>query len=1069
MQRKPVSDIKNIWFNSEQVDDLDLTQEQEYNDTINSSIIGNHIGQGALVESLNQNVIFDSAIYSGLLDGTDVLPQNQPSDSNFGNQLEIELSASKAAGKRGVKVCVIGLDFEGNLQYERFVFKKNEKIIGKRHFTQILLLLFNDLIGPANQSFNLGGRVLIKEASPLSLSRDAIMTSQDVQPNVFFRDFFVTTSFDLNTLLKSALPTYNVDNLNINMYEAGSKILLKDDVTSHIGQKFLAQTNNIQKVTLLLSVQNSDPNNPTDLQWAGDLVISIYPLQTTIDCPTDIAPNLQIDFSPSNIPIAQLSYNYASLLDAGIILDSVAQPVDFIFSNTPTAFGSAIVPNAYYAITIKRSGTANKCDILIANGANYTPDSRVTLFSGNVWTDLPEEDLWFQVWTDSAKISSGQAYENGNGIIIEKTTVNDSGVTVDYTYDHVSFVGNDVFTGVVSSVNKSSAPVQDQRTGVGVNSRQQFVPGLSLLKAQDLANLEAAGDPFTVGLISDKNVKVFDSLNTQIAASLHSYSMVDNELLINVITDINDPRYDGYVVYLKSHLLNGNLVGAKIFPNASDTSKFYRVAGAEVCSMLHGDVNGDGVVDERDLTALNSLIGFNYNSAPPVNSSITTDNVTTTFTNGYSTLTNIFSNASSVSFQVVNKSTNAVLVADTDGVLVVNPNDGFSAYFSSANVVFNAISGLDGYSLVILGGAQPNIGGFNIAGIDTLSDVITIKKIALSSETLLQAMRADLNADALISGSDGYILSNYINRIHLDPGYVYPGPGSNPYPNIGKPFDVIRIKLEQYIDRYDEYTANLANRNSAVHPEQDIFLNDSFFASHNFLSSPVSILINKKFIWDEIFVSVNGKARLVPAVFSSQSGFESPKCDPPNNCNSYPVNTEFDPGRIDLFIPNNAILGEGGELVRPDGKFYKVDFEVGTLVLEMPESLVGTEKTIDILSNFVYDYNNTGMTISGFPAMRFADCSFVQNDAMQKDQLRFSVSLQSFHPNTVSFDVNSLKLGVYIDYSTGLLTVNFKNLQGGTFAANTKIQVSVYMKKAGFNNRELFVDATKLTTMLNLI
>ena len=103
-KRNPVSGIKNIWFDSQQVDNTDLTLEQNFNDTIESSTISNHIGTGILPEVLVQNILFDSDLASGFLDGTVVETQNQPADNNFGNQLEITLSNSLARGRKAVKI-----------------------------------------------------------------------------------------------------------------------------------------------------------------------------------------------------------------------------------------------------------------------------------------------------------------------------------------------------------------------------------------------------------------------------------------------------------------------------------------------------------------------------------------------------------------------------------------------------------------------------------------------------------------------------------------------------------------------------------------------------------------------------------------------------------------------------------------------------------------------------------------------------------------------------------------------------------------------------------------------------
>ena len=260
------------------------------------------------------------------------------------------------------------------------------------------------------------------------------MVAQDVQPNLFFRDFFIDSPQSLQAFLQSALPIYDVTTLNIFTTPADEIVLANGDVTTQIGEKFLAATNNIQKVTFLLSVRNLTVGQSSDLTWNGDLVASIYPLQSGVTCPTDIAPNTPIDFSPSNIPLAQISFNYTSLQTAGIVLDSVPQPVDFIFSNGPIASGTQLTPGAYYAVTLKRSGSANKCDILVAAGSALIPNSRLTTFTGSLWVDIPSEQLWFRVWTDAAKISDGQAYDSGHGIAITKTILDPlAQVTVDFS------------------------------------------------------------------------------------------------------------------------------------------------------------------------------------------------------------------------------------------------------------------------------------------------------------------------------------------------------------------------------------------------------------------------------------------------------------------------------------------------------------------------------------------------------------------------------------------------------------------------------------------------------------
>ena len=1087
-KRAPVSAIKPIWIDAMQVDETDLSTEQTANDIITSSIINNHIGDGVLLEELVDNVLFDSASAVGFLDGLAIATQHQPSDNNLGNQLSISLTQSKASGHRQVKLCILGLDFQSNLQYETFYFKTNEIQVSRHHFTKILAILFNDFVGDPSLSFNLGGRLVISEANPMTLSRDTVMISQDQQPNLFFRDFFLDTSvgsLSVEEMLQAALPLYNISTLNILTTTQDNLPLISGDVTTQIGQKFQATTNNIQKVSLLLSVRNTAAGQQSNLVWTGDIIVSIYPLQTSIDCPTDFLPNLPIEFSPSNIPLAQISFNYSSLLATGILLDSVPQPVDFVFSNSPIANGNLMTPGQYYAVTIKRSGSANQCDILIGAGQDLLSNSRVTTFTGSLWVDITNEDLWFRVWTDAAKVSDGQAYDQGHGVIIPKTTTDlTTQSDIDNIFGAQQFVGGDIFRAVLAAVTQDSTPVPDQRTGNEVDSRQQYIPQVTLMNTIDITNLENTSEPLILGSISDRNVKFFDPSQSVINAPLYSATLAEDEIIIKIVDDPTDSvRFNTSVTGLATNLLNGDLTSALIIPDTSNPNTYYRVAGARLCSMILGDVDGNGIIDANDLNLLNTFLGFNMNVGLPTHTSITTDGYTTTFTNGYVTLTQPFANLFNISFQLVDPNTSTVVASGTDGVLVANPNNPTLAQFTSATVAFNVVIGLSSYKLVILssGASESDLGGWNIVGIDSVADVLTIQKVYLTGDSIEQMLRADIDGDFVITPSDGYLLNSYIERYPnpIVPPTTYPAPATNPYTKIGTRFNVVRLRLEKFVDRNDDYDSNPVTRNLSVHPEQDIFLGDGYFASHDFYHSPVQMSFTKQLTWDTSLVVASAHSKLVPSVFTSENGFIKNDCTIDGiQCNVYPVVQPFDPGRVDFFVPNNLIIGDGGELQRPDGDFYKVDFEVGTIVLEIPDGLFGSEKTIDIMTDFIVDYTGNGATRLGFPSMRFADCSFVGANALANDQLRFSVSVQSFSPNTNGLSSDGYygaivdgKMGISMDFDTGLLTLNFTNLYQDQIlqTLSTKVQVNVFLKKGGFNNQTLFVDSSKVQNMLSLI
>lgn len=1081
--RNAITAPQNIFFNTQNVDDTDLALEQNFNSTIQSGIIANNIGYGVIPGSLLPNILFDSSLSATFLDGVAVLPQSQPSDPNLGNQLAITLTGSAVGGKRTVKVCVIGLDFQSNLQYETFVFRTNETQVSYKHFTSILTLLFNDLQGDPTYSLNLGGTLVIQEASSMMLSRDPEMVAQGVQPNLFFRDFFVertsNPSFDVAWLQsQNPLLAYDISSLNIQTTELGQQILYANDVTTQIGEKFLALTNNIQKVTLLLSVQNTAYGQSSNLVWTGDLICSIYPLQSSVECPTDIAPTTPIYFSPSNIPIAQISFDYDSLAAIGYKLDSVPQPIDFVFSNNQISTGNYLTPGSYYAVTLKRAGADNTCDILLATGSPTTPNSLLTVFTGDIWTDLPDQQLWFQVWTDSAKVSDGQAYENGHGVAIPKTNTDPTtNATVDYVLDDIQFTGNEVFEAVLSAITVASDPIPDQRTGEPVDSRQQFEPQVQLLNPLDIANLEKASEPLLLGAIQDKNIKSLNVGSTTTNANLYGATMVGDELLIPVVIDgyyldntTPNPRFDQSVIDLQSDLLNGYFNEAMITVNANS----YRVADARICTYIMGDVDGNGIVDENDLAILESYIGYNMNVGLPLTTVASTTGTSppvVSVSNGYTAYTSPFIQETGVTYSLIDVYGNSVLIGNTssyvatDGVLTPDPTDIRLATFGSASGMFDTLlPPVGGYRVFINSPTiQQNYGAFNVIG--NTDGYFTLQKVYLTGDVMGQLLRSDIDGDGYITFNDGYLLDTYLSSRH------------SPNSIIGTPFSVIRLRVESFIDRNDDYSYDPAARATTLHIAPDIFEDGyTYLGQHNFVASPAPISFTQELTWDASLVVSNSNPKQVPSVFTSETGAVSNSCGVPGiTCESYEDPPAFDKGRVDVFVPDNLIIGDG-DLVRPNGQFYKVDFEVGTVVLEIPAGLDGYEHTIDLLHDFVAEYvDGSGMTRLGFPAMRFSDCSVVSSNAIANNQVRFSVSVQSFSPNTFGASPGGLgdivdgKMGVSIDNTTGLLTLNFTNLYQDIVlrTLNTKVQINAFLKRGGFNNRPLFVSSDQVQSMLS--
>lgn len=289
----------------------------------------------------------------------------------------------------------------------------------------------------------------------------------------------------------------------------------------------------------------------------------------------------------------------------------------------------------------------------------------------------------------------------------------------------------------MSAVITESDSIPDQRTGDPVNSQQQFTPSVTLLNSLEVANLVTTNDVFSLGSIADKNKKFLDLSNIDIFSNLYSFTTSDNQMVIKIITDPSDGyRYDTSVNALASYLLTGDFTKAKIYPNANNTSIYYRISDAKLCEMLYGDVNGDGIIDSTDLDLLYSYLNFNMNSSPPLVTSITDNGTTAVVENGYETLNSEFVSQTGLNFRVINKTTNIIVATGSDGILVANPSDRRLANFASIAVNFSAITGLSDNYLVVYSVNEGNNGKFVITELDTTTDALTIQKILLDSRNI---------------------------------------------------------------------------------------------------------------------------------------------------------------------------------------------------------------------------------------------------------------------------------------------------------------------------------------------
>lgn len=1070
-KRAQVSSEQNIWFDSQQVNDQDLTLEQQYNSTVTSAIISNNIGSGVIPDYLVKNILWDSSNVTGTLDGKNLQPTKQPSDSTYGNQLELNLTQSIVCGRKAIKVIIWGINFNDDLIFETFKFNKNESQISRNHFKSIITILINDF-SSASLSLNLkgaNGRLVISEAKPFAISRQALSASQNTAPNILFRDFFAETG-SFTDLLNTSLAGYSWQPL-VNVDDTSNFKRLVD-TTTQVGQKFLIPTNNIQKISTLLSLSDAGA-------WSGDLVFSLYKLQTTISNPSDFIPSQAIDFAPDPSPIAQITFNQATLLSAGYVLDTTPQPVDFIFSNNNVK----ITPNEYYSFTIKRAGDLSVLNYIQITSSvdNIIENSKLTTFNGQYWVDSSSENLWYEVYSDAIKVVDGQLYDNGNGAKLDKVYYDlNTASNKDNIVENVSFSNNQVYTAIASAVIQKDTLVQDNRTGQMVYSKQQHVPQIDLFIESEASAIKNTTEPVILGKVVDSNAKYISTSEGTFTTKLTT-TLFGNCLYFykDYANGLSDTSFDA----LKSRIVSNNIRNSLC--NVSGNTNNYRIANAEIITTVLGDVNGDGIIDENDITELDTFKDFDLNFVPPLDSTFVYDSGLyphippqqhVVVNNGYSANVSFVADTGT-SFLLTLKSNNLRVNLNTglNGVLSNISSDGQTANFYAPNEYFFSLSGdidaTDCY-LCITSGPVQNQGKFIISKVinDGYGQTVEIRKVILNEEKYLKIIRSDVNLDRLISSTDSNLLSNWIDREPSTINATTIPCGSF----IGKHIEIIKLTLENLTDRNDDYSST---RSPAIHQTPDILLSSSGSLYNLDLSiSPIDVTISSKISWNDYDIEVNPDTNFTTATFTSIKS--NSLCDVSNitsiadycSINKPVVNNYI----TDYFVPSNLILGDQGQIKKENGEFYKVDFEIANITFELPSSTDGYEKAINVFAGFVAEnIECSGTTTLGFNALKFADGTFVDTLALSRDQVRFSVAVQSYYPVKLQNNNDPLKepkVGVAFDNTTGVLKLNFKDLESNNTAVTlmTKVTAIVFLKKAGFNNQSLVVDNSKMANILGL-
>lgn len=625
----PVNLQKNNWYDGQQVTYEDLVDEQNRNVGIDAANENNFFASGILDEYPSSPIILNTnnlnAEQQALLDAYGFDGQNvyigsglaTLSDSTKGVLLAVSITNARLDGAAETKVSIIGDTFGGNLVHDDLIFEQNGIQITRNRYTNIRGILFNNFAGnllgsykfaAEEDGYNLIGSCIIREAKSMEVSPDPIMFAQNAQPNIFWDDFKPASATDtITTMLANTIgPDKSIVDMNIGLSSVAQRELSYNDVTTRIGQKFLANGNNIQKISVLLSVKYNSAVPAADAyNWTGDIVLTLHELQTEVECPVIPTPDNSIDFDPNPTIIGQVVLDSEDLTFQGTDLtDGYVHKVDFVFtgSNISDPDRSPIEENKYYVLTLGRAGDTTVGTLLIEEAANRVDDSHMVIYDGSDWIDIPESDMWFEIYGNYIKIADGIAYDDGIGVQIPRISKDETNTEAPYIlgYQPYKTVTRNAYNYILLETSDTfSDPEQDQRTGNLVFSRATPSPTISSITQNSLTTLLTSDpDPVLLARVRDQNAR---GNPVEITGQNCLPGLIYQDTF-NVIAPDAD-------------LVQNNVVGSILYPLVGVGCDGYRIISQTLYTDAYGDINGDGIVDLDDLNIINNWI----NTYGPIN------------------------------------------------------------------------------------------------------------------------------------------------------------------------------------------------------------------------------------------------------------------------------------------------------------------------------------------------------------------------------------------------------------------------------------------------------------------
>jgi len=950
------------FFDGQKLSEADLDQEQNHLRGLTSNHMASAHGSGLVKDNPIENRILLTlsnpgfyaeniskfVISAGKFDGKPIYLDRQPSDAEYGKRIIFELKNATIKNNYPVKIIILGsrynpLDSRGEIVTEYLNFEDSLKKITSNYYKYIYAIYFNNLSGGLGSSFYNNSvssydylssqniDLLIYESDAIEVFPKSLSISQIESPN-FYLNNFITYSEELSLLdifseaLDETFSTseiyYETDPAEILLFSAG-----ESSATAY-GQKFLAKTNGLQNISLLMGLDTSISS-----EFSGNLVISIHKLTTAANCITDAIPENLINFDPEAISLVETSYSYNDFISMGIKLGETPTIVNFDFSSTLIAnpnLEPSLEIDSYYCFIIKRVGDTSTGTIRLyqgydkaykkeQNGQALTIqeeyDLKTTLFTefdivNNKYVDDSDRSLWFELHTSTIEIASGKIFSE-DGVQFEVPS-------------YIEYIGNNLIPFTLKDIELKN--INGEKNYIILDRSEKFTT--------PIAHPRTGNYTFT---------RILDSYSVTILLESELNSILDlNPNILGYVVDNNDRSpadisgtfsYVGQITPDKIYFINpSNDIKTKAILNRifiPDTScncgSQYKISSISCSVQNVADLNSDGKITYQDLNSVLELAGNTYTSSVTQNLIL----------NGSIDLINFYKSD-------VN---NDGSIDGSDISIIEDAIDGYINFsipeeFTVLEIGLSNIDSVNNYPLIFEDIANTgvcttstNAISFSVISQETTRIIRAGDKIVIpetesdAGEYFISEISfTGLNASALVTTLDGNSVS-FIGSSAFDL-IVYSGTEVNTF----------------------------ADNNLLVNIPAD-FKNWTITSAGNLFSNNLLNVIDLRRFVEQAVLEVKTENCLCENEVCFNELSESPVIK----------NQKVLPN--DLYIPN-------GDILSAPGVPHHGDFEYVNVLLPLPPGSID-DCSINIYESFIKSYNGTCNTAAGYPAMRYSDGTLV--------------------------------------------------------------------------------------------